>query len=144
MSIAYSTASVIRMMEAGATGYILKTISSDRLSEAIHTTATGKSYLCDEVKKHIGSDTWKQAEQNDFPIHSERIREMLFLICRELTSKEIGDKLQISEKTVEKYRKQLLNATGSKNVVGLAVYAMQQNIMHDVNLQNKFEPAPRR
>jgi DNA-binding NarL/FixJ family response regulator len=138
MSIAPTAACLVRMMEAGANGFILKTISSESLSDAIQTVASKKTYFCEQVREYGGSNFQKQSVINDFPIQSERIREMLFLICQELTSKEIGDKLQISEKTVEKYRKQLLAVTGSKNVVGLAVYAIQQNIMHDVSLQHKF------
>lgn len=55
---------------------------------------------------------------------TKREREVLSLILDEKTSKEIGDSLQISPRTVEIYRKNLLNKVGARNTVGLVKYAL--------------------
>ena len=59
---------------------------------------------------------------------TSRETEILGLILNEFTSKEIGEQLQISMRTVETHRKNILKKTGAKNLVALVKYGLQQNI----------------
>ena len=60
---------------------------------------------------------------------TKREREILELICEELSTNEIADKLFISAYTVETHRKNLLSKTGAKNVAGLVKFALQNKII---------------
>lgn len=64
---------------------------------------------------------------------SERELEILKLICREYTNKEIADALSVSIRTVEGHRKRLLSKFGVKNTAGLVVAALRNNLI-DINL----------
>ena len=60
---------------------------------------------------------------------TSRETEILGLILNEYTSKEIGEQLQISMRTVETHRKNILKKTGAKNLVALVKYGLQQNLV---------------
>jgi DNA-binding NarL/FixJ family response regulator len=132
-----------RLLQSGAHGFLLKTISSGELAIGLQTVLHNRVYLSHEVETEINSINWQnkisQGINEQFFFKSNRIREMLFLICRECTSKEIALRMNISEKTVEKYRAQLIKITGARNVVGLVLYAFSQNIHADIGLQTKFK-----
>lgn len=59
---------------------------------------------------------------------SEREREVIKLICEQCTNQEIADKLNLSPRTVESHRQRILEKTGSKNSVGIVIYAVINNI----------------
>ena len=63
------------------------------------------------------------------PNLTTRETEILGLILNEYTSKEIGEQLQISMRTVETHRKNILKKTGAKNLVALVKYGLQQNLV---------------
>ena len=127
------------MMEQGAKGFILKSIKAAKLHEAIETVLLNKTFLCDEIRQKMRLHSWSREVDASLFHNGDRLREMLFLISHELTSKEIGIRMHLSEKTVEKYRGLLLDVTGAKNVVGLAMYAFQNNIHTDAALSQKHE-----
>ena len=60
---------------------------------------------------------------------TERELEVLKLICEELTSGEIGERLFLSPRTVETYRKNLLEKVGARNTVGLVIFALKQKLI---------------
>jgi DNA-binding CsgD family transcriptional regulator len=51
------------------------------------------------------------------------------LICKQLTAKEIGDRMGLSHRTVEGYRDEILRKIGAKNSVGIAIYAVKNNLI---------------
>ncbi|MEF9476398.1 helix-turn-helix transcriptional regulator [Chryseobacterium sp. 1B4] len=59
---------------------------------------------------------------------SEREKDVVKLICQELTNNEIGEKLFISPRTVESHRQRILEKIGAKNTVGIVIYAIVNNI----------------
>lgn len=67
--------------------------------------------------------------KNSFLILSDREIEVLQLICRQLSTKEIADQLCISERTVEGHRKKMMQKTGSKNVVGLILWGIKNQVL---------------
>jgi len=121
-----------RMVEAGAYGYILKSSGSEELVEAIQAVMNGEHYFgkaaTDVILKdfvHSGSKG-KAAGIKEL---TEREREILGLICEELTNKEIADKLYISTRTVDAHRRSLLQKTGARNTAGLVKYALQNKLI---------------
>jgi DNA-binding NarL/FixJ family response regulator len=143
MSAEPDTALAFQLMQLKVDGFILKSISANNLCVALQSVINNRNYISKEVEVALNSLSWQnrvsRCISEKFYFKSERIREMLFLICRELTTKEIAIKMNLSEKTVEKYRTQLIRVTGARNVVGLALYAFSQHIHTDEELKSKYK-----
>ncbi len=126
------------MMEQGANGYLPKDVSKDELETAIRTVFDKGIYYSEIVSKSIlmglKDKTNKQVATNDL---SARESEVLYLICQELTTQEIGEKLFISERTVEGHRRNLCAKLGVKNTAGLVKKALLLNLI-DNDIQSKF------
>ena len=60
---------------------------------------------------------------------NERELKIISLICKEFTTAEIADKMFLSARTIEGYRKKLLNKVGAKNTAGLVIYAMKNELV---------------
>jgi len=125
---------ISQMIEAGASGYILKNINLDELLEAIHTVVNGGSYYSADIRKviseHLFPVTGPVADVQSKTIHlSYREQEILNLVAKEFTNQQIAAKLFISERTVETHRKNLFIKTKQKTIVGLIKYAIEHNLL---------------
>lgn len=107
------------VLRAGVDSYILKKYTHSELQMALEVIREGGQFWSPEVNKillrKVMPDTSVQI--------TEREMEVLKLLVNEMSSREIAEKLFISERTVETHRKNLLRKTGSANVVGLIKYA---------------------
>lgn len=103
-----------KIMDNGASGYVLKNATKEELLDAIETVMEGEKYLSDEaaliVKKNVGSK---------IPIITRREKEVLSLISEGLTNNQIATKLFISITTVDSHRKNLLAKFEAKNTATL-------------------------
>jgi len=127
---------IIKMLEAGASGYVLKNAGRDELLTAIHTVAKGDSYFSQKVSATLLQAITRQKENPDGlkkPIGptplSEREIEVLRLIAQEFSNGEIAEKLFISIRTVDTHRRNLLEKLQMKNTVGLVKYAIEKGII---------------
>jgi len=123
---------IMEMVEAGASGYLLKNITDKELLEAIRTVAAGKLYFSSEVSEKITTlavQQQRRSEENNEPRLTEREVEILRLIASEYSNAQIAGQLYISERTVETHRKNMLRKTKNKTIVGLLKYAMEKNIL---------------
>ena len=114
------------MIEAGVVGFLLKNIKREELEIAVKLILEGKNYYSEELlsfftKKYISN-------KPDADI-SKRELEVLQLIAKGFTNQEISDKLFISLRTVEGHKTNLIQKTGSKNIVNLLMYAMKNNLI---------------
>ena len=133
------TAHIKKMIELGVNGYLLKSSGQDEILQAIETIFKGENYFSSEVTNAIISELAGKKVQ---PSHSllidtelsRREKEVLALIVEEMSNKEIADKLFISQRTVDAHKRNLLQKTGSKNIAGLVVYAVENGLV-DVNLR---------
>lgn len=112
-----------KMMDNGASGYVLKNATQDELMEAIEIVAKGKTYLSDEVSKVLR----KQDDTNI--VLTRREKEVLELIAGGMTNNEIGEKLFISSSTVDTHRKNLLAKFEAKNTASLIHIASQMQFI---------------
>ena len=103
-----------KMMENGASGYLLKNAGKEELLKGIETTMKHKTYLSHEAVLSLRNN-----DTNDTPVLTRRENEILELIAQGLTNQEIADKLFISYTTVDSHRKSLLNKFRAKNVAVL-------------------------
>lgn len=113
-----------KMMENGASGYVLKNATQSELMEAITTVAKGKTYLSDEAAAAL-----KKVETSSIPLITRREKEVLELIAEGLTNGEIAEKLFISNATVDTHRKNLLIKFQTKNTASLIKTAMQLQLL---------------
>lgn len=115
------------MLSAGVDGYVLKKYAQQEIVNAIETVNNGRQYFSNEVNKALLSALLPQemAEKNV----TERELEVLKLLAQELTSKQIAEKLFISERTVETHRKNLMRKTGANNAIGLVRYAYSKKLL---------------
>lgn len=125
----YSEESFItKMLKNGASGYILKNTGREELLKAIRIVHEGGTYQSTEVMNVIvnGLSRQKQQEKNIYQLRfTRREKEILDLIAKGLTTREIANELFISEKTVETHRSNLLAKFDVKNVVSLLKMAME-------------------
>ncbi|RPD44169.1 DNA-binding response regulator [Hymenobacter sediminis] len=120
---------IAQLLEAGATGYVLKNASKKELVVAIHTVAAGQPFLCSELGLLF---LHKLVAREGVPAIAPggeltpREREVLRLLGAGFTTGEIAEQLFTSPRTVEKHRQLILEKTGAKNTAALIRYAMTQ------------------
>lgn len=123
-----------QMVQAGASGYIMKSAGREELTTAIHEVMEGKHYFSDQATQSIMMDLVKNKGKSSAPdpIHiTERETEVLQMIVKEHTNQEIAEKLYISPRTVDAHRRNLLQKTGARNTAGLVSYAFQHGLVND-------------
>ena len=123
-----------QMLKAGVSGYLLKNCGSKELKKAITRVLEGESYFSPEVSQIIMNDlTGKHGSRMATEIElSDREKEILHLIIREYSNQEIADTLFISPRTVDAHKRNLLDKTGSKNIAGLVLYAIEKRLFDDI------------
>ncbi|MBB6001392.1 response regulator transcription factor [Arcicella rosea] len=128
MSMYNDESFITKMIKNGSSGYILKNTGTEELQKAIRTVYEGNTYQSEEVMNIImrGLTRQKQQEKSLYQIRfTRREREILDLIGKGLTTKEIATTLFISDKTVETHRSNLLAKFEVKNVAGLIKLAIE-------------------
>lgn len=117
-----------KMMQNGASGYVLKNASIEEIIKAIEAAMNGEIFLSDQAS--IAIDENKNAL---IPVITRREKEVLMLIAKGLTNKEIADKLFISTTTVDTHRKNLLAKFQVKNTASLISLATQNELLHNMD-----------
>jgi DNA-binding NarL/FixJ family response regulator len=121
---------IMHMISEGVNGYLLKDAEPDELEEAIEKVVKNDFYFPPGLAQLVLKSTRKKnILRQDLPGFSERELEVLDLICRDFTTSEIADKLGISPRTVEGHRRKLLEKSETKNIAGLVVFALKNNLV---------------
>lgn len=113
-----------KMMENGASGYVLKNATQEELMEAIHTVMKGKTFLSEEASQSLRKNT-----DADRPVITRREKEILELIAEGLTNNEIAQKIFISSSTVDTHRKNLLAKLNARNTAALVKIALHYELI---------------
>lgn len=109
-----------RMMQLGAMGYVTKNSSKDEMIKAIIEVSSGKRYICEEVKNILAhKELEEEVSPGDMNTLSRREIDVIQHIKLGLSSKEIAIKLDISLKTVEVHRYNILKKLKLKNTAAL-------------------------
>jgi two-component system, NarL family, nitrate/nitrite response regulator NarL len=117
---------VKQILKEGVDGYLLKSIQQSELKMALHQIMDGFPYVSPEITRMMLADM--NSEQPE-ELLSERERQVLNLIARECSNKQIAEKLFISERTVETHRKNIFRKTNTTSLVGLIKYAFANNLI---------------
>ena len=127
---------VQEVINLGANGFLSKDSAGLHIIEAINAVHKGDQYFSDAIKNNLiklytgkNVKSGKRPESTILNSLTPREIEVLKLITDEYSSPEIADKLHISQSTVDTYRKSLLKKTNVKNSIGLAMYAIKNNII---------------
>jgi DNA-binding NarL/FixJ family response regulator len=117
---------ISKMMESGASGYLLKNSGKDEIIQALRDVAKGKTYLSFEAGQALKTSNMKNPDQ---PLLTKREKEVLALIVEGFTNTVIAEKLFISIDTVDSHRKNLYSKLNVKNTVMLMRYVMENNLI---------------
>lgn len=115
-----------KMLEAGAAGYVLKTIDKEELVKVIYKVASGEKHFSEEVTAQLMNNF---SQKSPLDILTKREREILGLIAQGLTDKEIAEKVFLSPLTATTHRKNILSKLGLKNKVELTRFALENKLI---------------
>jgi DNA-binding NarL/FixJ family response regulator len=130
LTMAADVIHIRNILAAGAKGYLLKNSSGAELLKAIEKVLSGEQYYDNRVSQIIlddfsGKKQSQVSEQSPKEILTNREIQILKMIAREESNKDIAQKLFISIRTVDAHRRNLLQKTGAKNTAGLTRYAIE-------------------
>jgi DNA-binding NarL/FixJ family response regulator len=123
---------VIRALRSGAAGYMLKDAATLELEMAIRSVGLGKTYLSPSISRTVIDSYLQRVGDASSPIEQQltaRQREVLQLIAEGRNTKEIAGTLDISVKTVEAHRLQLMARLNIHDVPGLVRYAIRSGLV---------------
>ncbi len=117
----------VRVLRAGASGYVTKEAASDVLIHAIKRVAAGGRYISETVAEHLA----REPRDTGTPLQtlSDREYQVLTLIGEGKTVTEIAERLSLSVKTVSTYRTRLLQKLGVRNTAELIRYAVDHHLV---------------
>jgi DNA-binding NarL/FixJ family response regulator len=123
---------VYQSLRAGAGGYLLKDCAAAELEFAVRAVAAGDIYLTPRVAKPVVAFYLRHAEGRHGFLEelTPRQREILRLIADGHTTKEIARLLNVTVKTAEKHRTQLMQRLGIHEIAGLVRYAVRVGLVH--------------
>lgn len=119
------------LVSEGVNGYLLKNAEPDELELALKMVIKNDFYFSGHLTgaviknvnaENVGADSVK----SEF---TERELEVLRLICQEYTAAEIGERMLISPRTVEGFKRKLMEKTGTRNVAGLVIFAIKHELV---------------
>lgn len=124
---------LFRSIQAGASGYILKSAPHEELLAAIRSVSQGDAYLYPTATKRLMNEYMERVRNGDgadsYEQLSEREKEVLGWIAKGYSNKEIADRLVISVKTVETHKAHIMEKLGLKTRPDLVKYALKKGLL---------------
>ena len=114
--------------DADISGYVLKNIGKKELITAIEKIANGGIYFSEDVLEEL-QRTANRKKESDIAHLTDRETEIIRLIEKEYSNKQIAETLFISERTVETHRKNIFRKTNTNSVIGLVKYAYEHKLI---------------
>jgi len=114
--------------DADISGYVLKNIGKKELAKALEKISAGGIYFSEEVLQEMTRASEMKKENAEVHLTNREI-EIIRLIEKELSNKQIAEKLFLSERTVETHRKNIFRKTNTASVIGLVKYAYEHNLI---------------
>jgi len=127
---------VKEVLQMGAKGFVPKKSAGEHIVNAVYKVAEGNQYFTDDVKERmmetlLNGQVKNEGGQDGVLISSLTKREVqvLKLVAQQYSTREIAEELHISESTVETHRKNLMKKVKVKNSVGLAIFALKNEVI---------------
>jgi DNA-binding NarL/FixJ family response regulator len=119
----------VRVLKAGASGYLTKESAQDELISAIQKVSTGRKYISPSLAERLALDLEMGAEKPPHESLSDREYQVMCMIASGKTVKEIAEELFLSVKTVSTYRARLLDKMRMKSNAELTYYAIKHRLI---------------
>ena len=123
---------VLQAVRAGADGYVLKDVAPSELRDAVLAVHGGQEYFSARVTQQISVGLRQEIEEEQrrsrIDSLTNREREVLVLVAEGLTNREIGEKLEISPRTVETHRERVMGKLRIRSVAGLTRFVVEQGL----------------
>lgn len=117
------------MMEAGAKGHLLKNAGKEEIIKAIDAVNKDTAYYCRDTTLKIAKLISKDSQKVSNGL-TEKEKRIIVCICQQLSNKKIGEILFHSVRTIEGYRKRIMQKTQTANPVALTIFAIKNNIIY--------------
>lgn len=130
LSMSSDEHTILKMIQAGAKGYVTKNCEPEKLVDAIETIYKSGVYLPDSLSAKIFSGIQNNllSPENKLSLLNDKEKTFLSLLCQELSYQEIASKMFLSPRTIDDYRKKLTKKLSVKGKSGLIVYAMSNGL----------------
>lgn len=125
----------IRLLRAGASGYLTKDCDADEMIRAIRSVQAGQRYISPQIAQRLALKRFSSDEESPFDTLSERELQVMLMITSGKKVQDIADKLHLSPKTVNTYRYRLFEKLGIKNDVELTHLAMRFGMVDNPKVQ---------
>jgi DNA-binding NarL/FixJ family response regulator len=123
---------VLQAVRAGADGYVLKDVAPAELREAVVAVRDGREYFTAKVSQQLSVGLRREIEEEQIRARMEaltkRETEVLLQIAEGLTNREIGDRLDISPRTVETHRERVMGKLRIRTVAGLTRFVVEHEL----------------
>lgn len=126
---------ILHMLDMGVNGYLVKTATPNEITNAMHKVYEEDYYLSDMVSKLMLKN---RQQKNTLPLRykknvelNDKEKEILRMMCREMTTAEIAARVYLSPRTVEGIRRRLLEKLEVRSSTGLIIYAVKKGIAED-------------
>ncbi len=124
---------LLRVLEAGARGYLLKDTAEEDLLRAIRVVASGKPFFSPAIAQTLLEDyvrtLQQRGQQDSYSLLTEREREVLQLLAEGRSNKEVASLLDLSVYTVETHRTRIMQKLNLHNTAELVLYAVRKKII---------------
>ncbi|WP_109831315.1 response regulator transcription factor [Reichenbachiella versicolor] len=132
LSMMDDSSSIIKMIKAGANGYVLKEGDTEELLEAINKIKNNEKFYSDGVTDKIMNSLVNNGKAENRSELTKRELQVLELVLKEKNNGEIAEELFISLRTVETHKHNIMEKTGAKNIAGLVKYALKEKLFDDL------------
>ncbi|EAS65514.1 response regulator transcription factor [Photobacterium angustum] len=120
---------IMKVMQVGAMGYMLKEISAEKMVQAIKTVNQGATYFCETTSQTIFTQVSSPVKSPDINPLSRREERVLKHVAQGLSSKQIAKALEISYRTVETHRQNIKHKLELHSTAELAKYALEKGLI---------------
>ena len=119
------------VLNLGANGYLSKKCAGENIAVAVRKVYNGEQYFCDAVKDKMLTSFSSNGATDNEPVKNitKRELEILQLVVKEFTTKEISEQLTISINTIDTHRKNIMRKLEVKNTIGLVKYAIKHDLV---------------
>lgn len=133
VTINEETSFIMEVLQAGATGYIMKHSPKAEIVSAIEDVANGKKHFSTEVIKKMSNEftagnTGQERDPSEVRM-TKKEQQVLNLLVMEKSNQEIAEELECSIRTVDTHKRNIIRKLGVRNVVGLIKYALKNNLV---------------
>lgn len=137
LSMFDETSLILEILEAGASGYLVKDCDKTEIKEAIDAVHNKEQYYCrhtgNKLLQMMAKTAKKQEEKIPALQLTDKEKEIIQLLCEQFTTKQIAEKLFMSPRTVEGYRLKILEKLDAKNTVGIVIAAIKYGLYNPEN-----------